>query len=100
MRSAERMTSSGRNTSTGVFLARIWRLIEDWMRRRCSSSTSRMSASDSSPPSESKYTTARLSSLSTSMFVTVTKASRSSSMRTSSSAMTSRSVSLRRAERG
>ena len=40
MRSAARITSSGRKSSTGVFLALIWRLIDDWMRRRCPSSTS------------------------------------------------------------
>ena len=45
----------------------IWRLIDDWMRRRCSSSTSRIGSSPSSPSSESKYTMARLSSLSTSI---------------------------------
>ena len=53
MRSAERITSSGRNCRIGVFLARIWRAIELWIRRRCSSRVSRMTASDSSPPSES-----------------------------------------------
>ena len=42
MRSAARITSSGRNTRTGVFLVRIWRLIDDWIRRRCSSSASRI----------------------------------------------------------
>ena len=42
MRSAARITSSGRKSSTGVFFARIWRLIEDWMRRRCCSRRSRI----------------------------------------------------------
>jgi len=48
----------------------------------------------------SKKTWARLSSSSTSMPVIVTSARRSSSMRTSSSAMISRSVSPTRADRG
>ena len=49
IRWAERITSSGRNTRTGVFFVRIWRLIDDWIRRRCSSRTSRIGASPSSP---------------------------------------------------
>ena len=35
MRSAARITSSGRKSSTGVFFARIWRLIDAWIRLRC-----------------------------------------------------------------
>ena len=57
-------------------------------------------SSASSSASESKNTIARFSSLSTSSLVIVTNASRSSSMRTNSSAITSRSVSLTRALRG
>ena len=53
MRSAERITSSGRNTRIGVFLARIWRAIDDCSRTRCSPRASMIALSPSGPASES-----------------------------------------------
>ena len=100
MRSAARITSSGRKSSTGVFFARICRLIDDWMRRRWLSrhlDGSRVAVL----PAERVEVDDRPVELVVDVdAVIVTKASRSSSMRTSSSAITSRSVSPSRAERG
>ncbi len=100
MRSAERITRSGRKSRIGVFLARICLAIDDCSRMRWSASASRIAASPSSPSSESKYTIARFSSGSTSIPVIDTSDRRSSSMRTSSSAMISRKVAPTRAPRG